>query len=72
MDNLLQKAREVVERAERQKLYEQATAIVFEDCVDVWIYNSTSQRGLSDRLQGYNFCPVGDGLDFYPLYFTGA
>ena len=72
VDNLLQKAREVVERAERQKLYEQATAIVFEDCVDVWIYNSTSQRGLSDHLQGYNFCPVGDGLDFYPLYFTGA
>lgn len=72
VDNLLQKAREVVERAERQKLYERATAVVFEDSVDVWIYNSTSQRGLSDRLQGYNFCPVGDGLDFYPLYFTGA
>ena len=72
VDGLLQKAREVVDRAERQKLYEQATAIIFEDAVDVWIYNSVTQRGLSDRLRGYSFCPIGDGLDFYPLYLTEA
>lgn len=64
VDELLRKARSTSVQAERQKLYEQATAQVVEDSPDIWVYNTIQLRGLSKRVQGYQFSPVGSGGDF--------
>jgi peptide/nickel transport system substrate-binding protein len=34
---------------------------VVEDSPDIWVYNTVQLRGLSDRVQGYKFSPVGSG-----------
>ncbi len=31
------------------------------DSPDIWVYNTLNLRGLSRRVQGYNFSPVGSG-----------
>lgn len=64
VDDLLRKARVSNDQKERQKLYEEATRIVVDDAADVWIYNTIQPRGLSDKLEGYKFSPVGSGADF--------
>ncbi len=61
VDDLLRKARALVDQAQRQPLYEEATRKIMADCVDVWVYNTVEVRGLAQRLTGYNFCPVGSG-----------
>ena len=63
VDELLRKARSTSTQPERQKLYEQATTLVVEDSPDIWVYNTIQLRGLSKRVQGYQFSPVGGGGD---------
>ena len=63
VDELLRKAR--VERSgQARKIYEEASRIVVEEAVDIWVYNTIQLRGLSDRVEGYKFSPVGSGGDF--------
>ena len=61
VDNLLRKARMALDRDERIKLYEQAAQLVVENAVDIWIYNTVNVRGLSTRVKGLKFSPVGYG-----------
>jgi peptide/nickel transport system substrate-binding protein len=61
VDTLLRQARSSLDRAEREKLYQQATALVVADSPDIWVYNTLNLRGLSRRVQGYTFSPVGSG-----------
>jgi peptide/nickel transport system substrate-binding protein len=61
VDSLLGRARNSVVQAERQELYAAATRIVVRDSVDIWVYNTVNLRGLSRRVQGYSFSPVGSG-----------
>lgn len=63
VDALLGKARSLSDKAERDKLYQQATARIVEDSPDIWVYNTIQLRGLSKRVQGYKFSPVGGGGD---------
>jgi peptide/nickel transport system substrate-binding protein len=35
--------------------------MVVADSPDIWIYNTLNLRGLSRRVQGYQFSPVGSG-----------
>ncbi|MAM14002.1 MAG: peptide ABC transporter substrate-binding protein [Rhizobiaceae bacterium] len=64
VDELLQGARGATDKAKRQPLYEEASKIVVEDAVDIWIYNTVQLRGLANRIDGYKFSPVGSGADF--------
>lgn len=64
VDELLRAARVSNNQAERKNLYEDATRIVVDEAADLWIYNTIQPRGLSDRLEGYKFSPVGSGADF--------
>lgn len=64
VDELLQSARTTIDQAKRAELYEEASRIVMDDAVDIWIYNTVQLRGLSNRLAGYRFSPVGSGADF--------
>jgi peptide/nickel transport system substrate-binding protein len=34
------------------------------DAPALWIYNAIEYRGISNRVQGYKFSPVGSGADF--------
>ena len=61
VDALLRKARETVDRQARQDMYEEATRLVVADSPDIWIYNTVEIRGLSDRVKGFRFSPVGSG-----------
>ncbi len=61
VDDLLNKARSLVDQPQRQPLYEQVTRLIVADCVDIWIYNTVELRGLSRRLSDFRFCPVGSG-----------
>jgi peptide/nickel transport system substrate-binding protein len=61
LDGLLGEARSIVEQDKRKALYEEASKLVVDDAVDIWIYNTIQLRGLTDRVQGYKFSPVGSG-----------
>src|SRR5262245_8549233 len=61
VDELLRKARNITAEAERQPLYEQATRLIVADSPDIWVYNTVEIRGLTDRVKGFRFSPVGSG-----------
>ena len=61
VDGILAKARSTFDRGERDKLYKQAARVVVDDAAAVWIYDAVQIRGLSPRVKGYVFSPVGSG-----------
>ncbi len=68
VSGLLQKAREVLNQAERQKLYEKASQIVVDDAVDLWVYNTTEYQPLHKSVRNFQFCPAGSGQEYRTLY----
>ena len=68
VSQLLQKAREVQDQAERQRLYERASRIVVDDAVDLWIYNTTEYQPLHKTVHNFQFCPAGSGQEYRTLY----
>lgn len=63
IDQLLREARAETDQAKRTKLYEEADKTVVDDAADIWIYNTVDLSGLSDRVQGFKFSPVGSGIE---------
>ncbi|WP_158292101.1 ABC transporter substrate-binding protein [Paracraurococcus ruber] len=61
VDALLARARTSLDQAERARLYAEATKLVVADSPDIWVYNTVNLRGLTRRVQGYSFSPVGSG-----------
>ena len=61
VDELLRKARVTVSQSERQPLYEEATRLIVADSPDIWVYNTVEIRGVTDRVKGFRFSPVGSG-----------
>jgi peptide/nickel transport system substrate-binding protein len=61
VDELLRKARVTIGQAERQSLYEEATRLIVADSPDIWVYNTVEIRGVTDRVKGFRFSPVGSG-----------
>jgi peptide/nickel transport system substrate-binding protein len=61
VDRLLREARATIEQDKRAQLYEEASRIIVEDSPDIWVYNTVQLRGMSDRVKGYKFSPVGSG-----------
>ncbi|MGF1526153.1 MAG: ABC transporter substrate-binding protein [Candidatus Competibacterales bacterium] len=61
VDQLLRQARAESDRDARAELYRRAARQVVSDAADIWIYNTVQLRGLSERVQGYSFSPVGSG-----------
>jgi peptide/nickel transport system substrate-binding protein len=51
-------------------LYEEASRIVVAEAADIWIYNTVQIRGISARVQGYKFSPVGSGAEFRHMSLT--
>ena len=61
VDELLRAARAETDRAKRKGYYEDASRIIVGDAADIWIYNTIQLRGVSERIEGYKFSPVGSG-----------
>jgi len=70
MDKILAEARQETSQQKRDALYQRASRMAVDEAIDVYIYNTVLQRGISKRLRGYQYCPVGDGLEIWPLYFA--
>jgi len=69
VDQFLQQARSHVEQEERGRFYEEACRLITEDAPDIWVYTRMEYPPLAKNVQGFTFCPVGTGRDFWPLYF---
>ncbi|MEM7026275.1 MAG: ABC transporter substrate-binding protein, partial [Pseudomonadota bacterium] len=63
VDSLLREARATTDRDARAALYDKAARIVVDDAADIWIYNTVQLRGMNDRVEGYDFSPVGSGSE---------
>lgn len=64
VDQLLTDARTETSQEVRQGYYEEASRIVVDEAADIWIYNTIQTRGMSDKVTGYNFSPIGSGAEF--------
>ena len=51
----------VISNATCQPLYEEATRLIVADSPDIWVYNTVEIRGVTDRVKGFRFSPVGSG-----------
>lgn len=71
VDAMLREARTSTDQNRRKAIYEAASRIVVEEAADVWIYNTVQLRGLSARVQGYQFSPVGSGGELRGVSLTG-
>jgi peptide/nickel transport system substrate-binding protein len=71
VDALLREARRLEDQGKRRPLYEEASRLVVADAADIWIYNAVELRGLSNRLRGFRFTPIGSGADFRIMSLTG-
>jgi peptide/nickel transport system substrate-binding protein len=69
VDELLAQGRGVVEQEERAKFYAEACRLIVEDAPDIWGYGRVEYPPLAKQVQGFTFCPVGLGRDFWSLYF---
>jgi len=63
VDELLRNARSLIKQAERAPLYEEATRLIVADCPDIWVYNTIELAGVSNRVKGARYCPVGSGCE---------
>jgi len=63
VDELLRKARGLVDQEQRAPLYEEATRLIVADSPDIWIYNTIELAGMSNRVKGARYCPVGSGSE---------
>lgn len=70
VDAFLREARRLDDQNKRQALYEEASRLVVADAADIWIYNAIELRGLSNRLRGFQFNPIGSGADFRTMSLT--
>jgi peptide/nickel transport system substrate-binding protein len=69
VDELLSQGRGRVAQEERATFYEEACRLIVEDAPDIWGYGRVEYPPLAKQVQGFDFCPVGLGRDFWPLYF---
>lgn len=64
VDKLLTEARTETSMEKRRANYEQASRIVVDEAADIWIYNTIQTRGMSNKVTGYKFSPIGSGAEF--------
>jgi peptide/nickel transport system substrate-binding protein len=69
VDELLNRALQTTDQAERAKLYEEATRIVVDDAAGVWIYNTKWYGPYAKNLQGIRFCPIGNAQEMRTAYY---
>jgi ABC-type transport system substrate-binding protein len=69
VDELLDKAVQATDQAERARHYEEAVRIVVADAPGLWIYNTKWYGPYSKKLQGIVFCPIGNAQEMRTAYY---
>ena len=69
VDDLLDKAVQSTDQAERTKFYEEAVRIVVDDAPGLWIYNTKWYGPYSKNLSGIVFCPIGNAQEMRTAYY---
>jgi peptide/nickel transport system substrate-binding protein len=70
VNQILREALAISDQDKRRVLYEEASHMVVSDAPTLWIYNAVEYRGLSKRVQGYVFSPVGGGSEFHNMWLS--
>jgi peptide/nickel transport system substrate-binding protein len=70
VNRLLRDALAIADQDTRRGLYEQASRLIVNDAAALWIYNAVEYRGLSKRVHGYAFSPVGGGSEFHRMWLS--
>jgi peptide/nickel transport system substrate-binding protein len=65
----IREARRSNDQATRERLYEEADRITYEDAAGVWIYNTNWFGPYSDKVQGVRFAPTNNGQDMRWISF---
>jgi peptide/nickel transport system substrate-binding protein len=68
VEQLLGQAMRETSQDRRTDLYEQASRVLVEDAVDVWIYRGKVARALRTRVKGYEPAVTGDGIDLRKIW----
>jgi peptide/nickel transport system substrate-binding protein len=67
-DALLAKALTVFDKEERRKLYEEASRVVVDDAVSIWVYNKDFYGPVRKNVRGIRFCPIYEIQDCRWIY----
>ncbi|WP_187830104.1 ABC transporter substrate-binding protein [Siccirubricoccus phaeus] len=70
VNELLTRARTTLDQTQREAMYQEASRIVIAESPDIWVYNTVNLRGLTRRVQGYSFSPVGSGGELRRMWFS--
>ncbi len=68
VDALLEQALQTTDQEERDRLYKEATQIVYDDAAGIWIYNTKWYGPYAADVEGIRFSPVGNGQDMRWAY----
>ena len=68
VDTLLRQARALIDREERAKRYAEVCQQLLADAPDLWVYNTYEYVPLAKTVQGFKFCLVGSGQEFWPVH----
>jgi len=61
-DALIVRARQALDKSQRESLYQTLSTRVVDQSVDVWIYNGAATRAIRTRVKGYQSGLIGDGV----------
>ncbi|MBI2205279.1 MAG: ABC transporter substrate-binding protein [Candidatus Rokubacteria bacterium] len=70
VDDLLDTALKSTDRKVREKAYQDAARIVYEDAAGVWIYNTKYFGPWAKDLEGIRFSPIGNGQEMRWVYYA--
>jgi peptide/nickel transport system substrate-binding protein len=70
VDDLLDTALKTTDRKIREKAYQDAARIVYEDAAGVWIYNTKYFGPWAKTLEGIRFSPIGNGQEMRWVYYA--
>jgi peptide/nickel transport system substrate-binding protein len=69
LDALLEEGRSTPDKAKRIEIYHKAQEILVNDCVEIWSHSEFLRVTWSNKVQGYNYCPIM-GYYIRPLYLV--
>jgi len=69
MDALFDKAILSTDQEERKKLYEEASRILVDEAVDIFIYNTNWNGPFRKDVKGIRFCPISNGQEVRWMYW---
>ncbi len=71
VQDMIDRARSVLDRAERERLYEEISRRLVDEAVDIWVYNSQTFRAVRERVGGYRPAAVGDAVALREMWIEG-